>query len=181
MNAVQKLRQMVGEIKAPKGPMQLISSWELVRSLLGRMPADQAEVKRVCDAKDLAGYEAIVTTLEAIDAQQRGGGKPVAAAVPASAAAAPASPEMAHQMEAALKAFRKRLKITRLADESKLAGRRLTSGRHSEVDAILPPHEFPDEVWKALAAAGKLVHTGQGFYALTDDTGGSAAVREMLT
>lgn len=189
MNAVQKLRQMVGEIRAPKGPMQLISSWELVRGLLGRMPTDQSTVKRVCDAKDLAGYETIVAELEALDAQQRGGSggnKPgsnpagtAASATPA--AAAPISPELAHQMDAAMKAFRKRLKVTRLADESTLAGRRLTSGKKSQVDAILPPHEFPDEVWKALANAGKITHTGQGFYALVGDSGGSASRDEILT
>jgi hypothetical protein len=186
MNAVQKLRQMVGEIRSPKGPMQLISSWELVKGLLSRMPADPAEVKRVCDARDIEGYEAVVAKLEALDAQQRGGkpapGKTTGPGGAAAASAAPAvSPEMAHKMEAAMKAFRKRLKLTRLGEESKLGGRQLTSGRKSQVDAILPPHEFGDEVWKALVASGKLLNAGQGFYQLVGDSGGSGAHHEMLT
>ncbi|HHN77823.1 MAG TPA: hypothetical protein ENK11_03985 [Phycisphaerales bacterium] len=72
--------------------------------------------------------------------------------------------EMAH----ALKAFRKRLKVLRLADESKLGGRYTSGGRKSKIDAIEPPREFGPEVWKALAKAGKLKDTGGGFYALTE-------------
>lgn len=182
MNAVQKLRQLTGEIQAKSDPLKALAAWDLARSLLGRMPVDQAEAKRAFDAKDTAALNTLVEQLEALDAQQR---SPAAKKAPApghagaparpTAAASPAtppSPELAHQMDHALRAFRKRLKLTRLADESKLAGRRLTSGKRSEVDAILPPHEFPDEVWKALAAAGRLVHTGQGFYALAGDPHG---------
>ncbi|MFM9959340.1 MAG: hypothetical protein ACKVZJ_14880 [Phycisphaerales bacterium] len=175
MNAVQKLRQMVTEIRHPKNPMKVLDSWDLVRGLLSRLPVDQAAAKQACDKRDADAYEALVAQLEALDAQQRG-----KAPAPAPAAAAPVSPEMAHQMDAALRAFRKRLKVTRLADESSLAGRRLTSGKKSKVDAMLPPHEFPDEVWRALAAAGKLTHTGQGFYALVDDKGGSNAHEDLV-
>jgi len=177
MNAVQKLRQMVGEVRSPKGPASARASWDLVRGLLGRMPVDQGEAMKACEAMDADAFERLVAQLEEIDAQQRGGGKggKAAPSSPAPSPPTPVSPEMAHQMDAALRAFRKRLKMTRLSDESKLGSRQLTSGRKSEVDAILPPHEFPDEVWKALASAGKLVHTGQGFYALVGDAGGSSA------
>lgn len=174
MNAVQKLRQMVGEVRSPKSPASARASWDLVRGLLGRMPVDQGEAMKACEAMDADAYERLVALLEDIDARQRGGGKAVSSA-PAGTPQAPVSPEMAHKMDAALRAFRKRLKMTRLSDESKLRSRQLTSGRKSEVDAILPPHEFPDEVWKALASAGKLVHTGQGFYSLVGDAGGSSA------
>ena len=178
MNAVQKLRQMVGEVRSPKGPASARASWDLVRGLLGRMPVDQGEAMRACEAMDADAYERLVAQLEAIDARQRGGAAKeggASGAKPTSKAPPPVTPEMAHQMDSALRAFRKRLKMTRLSDESKLGSRQLTSGRKSEVDAILPPHEFPDEVWKALAAAGKLVHTGQGFYSLVGDGGGSSA------
>ncbi len=39
----------------------------------------------------------------------------------------------------------------------------------SEVDAIIPPNEYTDEVWKSLSRAGVLRHTGQGFYELVPD------------
>ncbi len=179
MYAVQKLRQLTGEIQAKADPLKTLAAWDLARSLLGRMPVDQSDVKRAFDAKDAAALNALVEKLEALDAQQRNPGakktgaqSPPGTPAPQAGATAPTDPELAHQMEHALRAFRKRLKLTRLADESKLAGRRLTSGKKSEVDAILPPHEYPDQVWKALAAAGKLVHTGQGFYALVGDPHG---------
>lgn len=181
MNAVQKLRQMVGEVRHPKDPLKVLDSWDLVRGLLARMPVDHAAAKRACDARDADAYEALVVRLEALDAEQRGGAPAADSGPPASARPEQQpTPELAHQMERALRAFRKRLKVTRLADESSLAGRRLTSGKKSGVDAMLPPHEFPDEVWRALAAAGKLVHTGQGFYALVDDKGGSNARDDLV-
>ncbi len=64
-----------------------------------------------------------------------------------------------------MRAYTKRLKLARLADESRLGNRYTTGGRKSAIDAIIPPEEFPPEVWKALALAGKLRDTGGGFYA----------------
>ncbi|RMH12940.1 MAG: hypothetical protein D6695_05430 [Planctomycetota bacterium] len=77
----------------------------------------------------------------------------------------PDPPVSEAEMAAALKAFRKRLKLARLADESRLGGRYTSSGRHSDIDAIIPPGQFGAHVWRALEKAGKLKHTGQGFYA----------------
>ncbi|MAY75388.1 MAG: hypothetical protein CMJ31_11855 [Phycisphaerae bacterium] len=64
-----------------------------------------------------------------------------------------------------MRAFKKRLKLARLNDESKLGGRYTSGGKKSKIDAIEPPTEFGPEVWRALAAEGRLRHTGQGFYA----------------
>ena len=66
----------------------------------------------------------------------------------------------------AMKAFRKRIKLTRLDHESRLGVGPLTGGKAAEFESILPPHQFPAEVWKALAADGQLVTTGRGFYKL---------------
>lgn len=73
-------------------------------------------------------------------------------------------------LKSALKAFRKRLKLTRLDAESKLgAARPMTSGKKSGIDAIQPPNQFPREVWQELAKQGKLRDTGGGFYALVGE------------
>jgi hypothetical protein len=66
----------------------------------------------------------------------------------------------------AMKAFRKRLKLTKLDHESRLGVGPLTGGKAAEFDSILPPHQFPAEVWRALAAEGQLEGTGRGFYKL---------------
>jgi len=55
------------------------------------------------------------------------------------------------QLKGALKAFKKRLKLTQLDAESKIAGGPLTSGRGSGIVAIMPPIEYPPEVWEELA------------------------------
>ena len=76
----------------------------------------------------------------------------------------PTSPET---LKSALKAFRKRLKLTRLDAESKLGGGRpTTGGKSSGIVAILPPNQFPSATWEELAKQGKLKHTGSGFYQL---------------
>ncbi len=75
------------------------------------------------------------------------------------------SPEV---LKKALKAFRKRLKLTHLNEESKLGGRAMTSGRKSAVVAITPPYQYPREVWEELVRQGKLKPAGSGFYALVE-------------
>jgi hypothetical protein len=66
----------------------------------------------------------------------------------------------------AMKAFRKRLKLTKLDHESKLGRSPLSTGRAADFESILPPHQFPEAVWKTLAARGELTGTGRGFYML---------------
>ncbi len=72
------------------------------------------------------------------------------------------------ELKLALKAFRKRLKVTRLDDESRLGYGPMTGGGKSGVVAISPPNQFPKEVWDELAKQGKLKYVGQGLYELTD-------------
>ncbi len=78
------------------------------------------------------------------------------------------SPPPPEKLKAALKAFRKRLKLTRLDDESALRGGHTTSGRPSGIVAITPPNDFPDEVWEELARQGKLKKAGRGMYELVE-------------
>ena len=73
------------------------------------------------------------------------------------------------ELRLALKAFRKRLKVTRLDDESRLGYGPMTGGGKSGVVAISPPNQFPKEVWEELAKQGKLKYVGQGLYELTDN------------
>jgi len=72
------------------------------------------------------------------------------------------------ELRNALKAFKKRLKLTRLDDESSLGRGPLSSGRSSGVVAITPPHQYPRAVWDQLVAQGRLKYAGQGMYQLID-------------
>ncbi len=71
------------------------------------------------------------------------------------------------ELKQALKAFRKRLKLTRLDPESSLAGGPL-SGRKAQIVAITPPNQFPQAVWDELVRQGKLRKAGHGTYELTE-------------
>ena len=72
------------------------------------------------------------------------------------------------ELKAAFKAFKKRLKLTRLDDESKLGGGPMSSGQGSGIVAITPPNQFPQAVWDALVAQGKLRKAGHGTYELVE-------------
>ena len=94
-------------------------------------------------------------------------GKPQPPAQPSGGpdATAPAQP----QLKAALKAFKKRLKLARLDDESRLGPRAMTGGGKSGIVAIVPPSQFPQAVWDELARQGKLRRAGEGTYELPDE------------
>ncbi|MHC4128529.1 MAG: hypothetical protein ACYTE6_03810 [Planctomycetota bacterium] len=72
-------------------------------------------------------------------------------------------------LKRAMKAFRKRLKLTHLNEESKLGRSPLTGGKHSDIVAIMPPHQYPTEVWQELVKRGRLKDTGGGFYELVEE------------
>jgi len=84
----------------------------------------------------------------------------------------PGSPEAtphADLLKQALKAFKKRLKLTRLDNDSKLGYGPMSRGTGGIV-GITPPNQFPQSIWEELVQAGKLRYVGQGVYELTPGT-----------
>jgi len=73
----------------------------------------------------------------------------------------------AQELKQALKAFRKRLKLTQLDEESKLGGGPLSHNR-ARIVAITPPNQFAPAVWEELAKQGKLKKGGGGTYELVE-------------
>jgi hypothetical protein len=69
-------------------------------------------------------------------------------------------------LKAAMKAFRKRMKLTQLDDQSRLGVGPMSSGRESGIVAITPPDQYPQAVWVELAKQGKLKSVGNGMYEL---------------
>ena len=68
-------------------------------------------------------------------------------------------------LKSAMKAFKKRLKLTALDDDSRLGRGVFSSGAHG-VYAITPPNQFPRAVWDELVKQGKLRDSGHGMYEL---------------
>jgi hypothetical protein len=71
------------------------------------------------------------------------------------------------ELKQALKAFRKRLKLTQLDEESKLGGGPLSHNR-ARIVAIMPPNQFGQAVWDELVKQGKLKKAGGGTYELIE-------------
>ena len=74
----------------------------------------------------------------------------------------------AQDLKTALKAFRKRLKLTRLDAESNISGGPLSSGGNSEIVAISPPNQFPQGIWDELVKQKRLKYVGHGMYELVE-------------
>ena len=73
---------------------------------------------------------------------------------------APTPPTFAPQeLKAALKAFKKRLKLTCLDDQSRIGVGPMSSGRESGIVAITPPDQYPPAVWED-RRQGKLRRAG---------------------
>lgn len=74
-------------------------------------------------------------------------------------------PATEEELRKALRAFKKRLKLTQLDDESKL-GRSPLTGASDRIVSIQPPVGFGREIWEELAEKGYLKRDGVGFYEL---------------
>lgn len=82
-----------------------------------------------------------------------------------------ASPQFdPEELRKALKAFKKRLKLARLEDESRLGHGPMSKGGKSEIVAVSPPNQYPRAVWEELVRQGKLRHAGHGLYELAVET-----------
>ena len=72
------------------------------------------------------------------------------------------------ELRLAMKAFRKRLKLTRLDDESRMGYGATSSGQNSGIVAITPPNQFSSAVWQELAKQGKLKRDSGGLYSIIE-------------
>jgi hypothetical protein len=72
------------------------------------------------------------------------------------------SPEV---LKSAFNAFKKRLKVMQLDDDSRIGRGPMSGGQRSQLAGITPPDQVPREVWDALVKQGKLQDVGHGLYA----------------
>ena len=153
---VSELNDCILELEQADDPHAAGPVWGAVHKLLLKSPADPSAAARVIATRDIDALRAI------IDALQHGERGEHTLETPAEKTFD--IPD--DTLKRAMQAFRKRLKLTRLDHESRLGVGPMTSGKKAEVDAILAPREFDDEVWEALVQQGKLKSAGGGFYSL---------------
>jgi hypothetical protein len=77
-------------------------------------------------------------------------------------------PSTESELKRALGAFKKRLKMIRLDDDSRLGHGPLSGGKRETVVSIQPPSGFGKPIWEELADMGYLKRDTTGFYELTD-------------
>jgi|GEM_PF-183727 hypothetical protein len=82
--------------------------------------------------------------------------------------AGPKDPKDPAVLKGALTAFKKRFKVTKLDQESKLSRRAMTGGQNSGLMGIMPPAEYPRAVWEELKNQGKIKYVGDGMYTVVD-------------
>jgi hypothetical protein len=68
----------------------------------------------------------------------------------------PAGGPSNQELKLALKAFKKRLKLTRLDSESRLGVGPLSGGSTWGIEAISPPNQYPRAIWDELVRQGKI-------------------------
>ena len=132
------------------------AAWGDLQRLLVKAKADTSAVASAVIGRDLAAIDHIVNVLRGLETDE-----------PEEEEVLPDIP--GETLREAMKAFRKRMKLMRLDHESKLGRSPLTSGRDAAFESILPPEQFPADVWRVLAARGELESTGRGFYKLPTD------------
>lgn len=69
-------------------------------------------------------------------------------------------------LKRAMKAYRKRLRLTVLDAESTVGGGPMSAGRHSDIVGITPPDHYPRDVWDELVRLERLRDAGHGTYEL---------------
>jgi hypothetical protein len=162
---IQKLQEIVSELALADDPGKTGRLWGSAHKALLKTPVDKKFVAEVIMRRDVEELARLVS-----DIAGGGDGKSLSAKAAATRTDADSSAAAVTDadMKAAMRAFRKRLKLMRLEDESKINVSPLTGGKKSEIDAIQPPHDFPAAVWQELVKRGELKDAGQGFYALPD-------------
>ncbi len=180
--AIQNLGELVSELFLCQDPAKAARLWERVAKALAHTDAQPDVVQKVMAKRDVTQLSQLVTELSAPQRGQKGRSTPgtpppppstpkagVLSPPPAAGSSAPVDPSDPQVLKRAMKAFRKRLKLTRLDEESKLGVGPLTGGKRSGVVAIVPPNQFPLAVWDQLVQQGKLKQSGRGFYALAQE------------
>lgn len=144
---VTKLVELLAAIRGFADPRKAADQWKQAYRLLQKTDLPPARVTGVVGMRDAAGLAALIDQLQAPPA-------------------APAEVPPEDVCRKALVAFRKRLALTTLDEQSKLGRGPLSKGAGTDVPAVVPPSEWPQPVWGELARKGWIRCIGHGLYEL---------------
>ena len=153
---VAKLDELMTAIRGYDDPRRAASEWKQVYKLLVSTELPPGRITGVVGMRDVPALAAMIDQLRA------------------PALDAPADAPSEDICRKAMHAFRKRLALTVLDEDSKLGRGPLSKGGGAAA-SIVPPNEWPEPVWQELVRQGKLRYIGHGFYELAkrqDQAGG---------
>ena len=181
---LQKLGEIVSDLYlSADEPGKVARLWQSARKALQNLKAEPGRVSSIVTRRSveelalfvgdltIAGKAKSLAAAPPTETQKKAEtppppAEPAAQTTPGTDTGDPTDRQMRKR---AMKAFRKRLKLTRLDEESKLGYGAMTGGRKSSVAAIQPPDQYPPEVWAELVKQGRLKDAGQGFYELVEE------------
>ncbi len=147
--ALAALDKLLATLRASADPRRAREEWQQAFRLLQKRSLSADLVANVVGMRDVEGLASLLDELKN----------------PTVAAPLPDAPS-GEVCAKALLAFRKRLELTVLDEESKLGRNPMTKGAKSNIAGIVPPREWPEPVWQELVRQGKLRYIGHGFYDL---------------
>lgn len=156
-----QLDELLAAIKGFADPRAATAQWKQAYNLLKKTPAAGNGLDNVVARRDVAQLAALIDGL-----RPRAGAAAEGAGAEGEAAAAAIDDAT---LKAAMKAFKRRLKLQRLDEESRIDLRDPMSKGGSAVTAIEPPREWPMAVWAELDRRGALRRVGAGLYEYVAD------------
>ena len=151
-----QLEKLLAAIKAFPDPRRAAAEWKQAYALLKKTSAAGNHLDNVIASRNVDGFVKMIDSLRPASATD----EPAPAAVTIDDAT----------LRSALKSFRRRLKLMRLDEESRIDLRDpMSKGQGPQITAIEFPREHGPEVWAELVRRGVLRRTGPGLYEITGD------------
>ena len=139
-------RTMSNVVRMLEADASNAEAWPMAREALTHFRDEHAELSAAIEAEDLDGLRTVVDAWYAHDHSL---------------------PEQDRNiLKRAMKAYRKRLKLTLLDAESTVGGGPMSGGRASDIVGITPPDHYPRDIWDELVRLKRLVDVGYGQYEL---------------
>jgi hypothetical protein len=178
MVMLEQARELLNKVaQAPNAPASG-PHWKTLHTLLKKAPCDQMRLARFVAERNVDAMRKLLDEVAAAPPPAPRGvpagsvgdtdGSAARSAAPRPEIIVRAEKPTAQQLKTALAAFKKRLKLTKLDQESRLGRSPMTGGAKSGIVAILPPNLYPRNYWEELEKQGQIRNTGGGFYELVE-------------